>query len=76
MEKEGISRTNCFGRIPDFHGSEKAADLLRNSPEWKNTNTIFVSPDTAQRKVRENAFYDGKESDHAISKTPKTDISF
>jgi 5-formyltetrahydrofolate cyclo-ligase len=61
MEKEGISRTNCFGRIPDFHGSEKAADLLINSPEWKNTQTIFVSPDTAQRKVRENAFYDGKE---------------
>ncbi|MGB8233444.1 MAG: 5-formyltetrahydrofolate cyclo-ligase [Methanobacterium sp.] len=61
MEKEGISRTNSFGRIPDFYGSEKAADLLINTPEWKNTNTIFVSPDTAQRKVRENAFYDGKE---------------
>jgi 5-formyltetrahydrofolate cyclo-ligase len=61
MEKEGITRTNSFGRIPDFHGSGKAADLLRNSPEWKNTQTIFVSPDKAQRKVRENAFYDGKD---------------
>jgi 5-formyltetrahydrofolate cyclo-ligase len=71
MEKEGISRTNSFGRIPDFHGSEKAADLLMNSPEWKNTQIIFVSPDTAQRKVRENAFYGGKELIMPISQTPR-----
>ena len=29
MEREGISRSNSFSRIPDFHGSGKAADLLR-----------------------------------------------
>ena len=61
MEKEGISISNSFGKIPDFHGSGKAADLLRNSSEWKNALTIFVSPDTAQRKVRKNAFCDGKD---------------
>ena len=25
-----------------------ASELLRNSLEWKNSNIIFVSPDTAQ----------------------------
>lgn len=60
MEEEGISRSNSIGRIPDFHGSGRAADLLQNSIEWNEAVTIFVSPDTAQRKVRENALYDGK----------------
>jgi 5-formyltetrahydrofolate cyclo-ligase len=60
MEEEGIAGSYCHGRIPDFNGSRKAAKMLRNTSEWKNASTIFVSPDTAQRSVRENAFYDKK----------------
>jgi 5-formyltetrahydrofolate cyclo-ligase len=61
MERDGISRSYSYGRIPDFHGSVEASDLLRKSLEWKDSDTLFVSPDTAQKTVRENAFYDGKD---------------
>jgi 5-formyltetrahydrofolate cyclo-ligase len=61
MEKSSISVSYSQGRIPNFHGSKSASDLLRNSIEWKNSNTIFVSPDTAQQTVRKNVFYDGKD---------------
>ena len=68
MENSKISKSYSYGRIPDFHGSTKASELLRNSLEWKNSNIIFVSPDTAQQNVRKNAFYDGKD---LIMATPK-----
>jgi 5-formyltetrahydrofolate cyclo-ligase len=61
MEKSSISISYSYGRIPDFHGSINASNLLRNSIEWKDSNTIFASPDTAQHTVRKNAFYDGKD---------------
>jgi len=50
----------CWGRIPNFIGSEKAAENLRTTNEWKNAKVIFVNPDAAQRKVRENTLKDGK----------------
>ena len=55
-----ISTIHCIGRIPDFKGSEEAAENLRQTLEWNMSHTIFVSPDTAQRKVRENALMDNK----------------
>lgn len=61
MENRNLSISNSYGRIPDFQGSIKASNMLRNSLEWKESNTIFVSPDTAQKTVRKNAFYDGKD---------------
>ena len=61
MEKSSISVSNSYGRIPDFKGSINASELLRNTVEWKDSHTIFVSPDTAQKTVRKNAFYDGKD---------------
>ena len=33
-----------YGKIPDFKGSDIAAELLRTTFEWKNARTIFVSP--------------------------------
>jgi 5-formyltetrahydrofolate cyclo-ligase len=60
LTDRGISYPDCNGRIPDFKGSDIAADNLKSSSEWKSSNTIFVSPDTAQLKVRENALNDGK----------------
>lgn len=50
-----------YGKIPDFKGSIIAAELLRTSFEWKNAQTIFSSPDTAQKPVRYFALADGKD---------------
>lgn len=49
-----------YGRIPNFKGSTAAAKLLRNTDEWINSNVIFSSPDSAQKKVREYALKDKK----------------
>jgi 5-formyltetrahydrofolate cyclo-ligase len=46
--------------VPNFEGSEKAAQNVRLLREWKGAKTVFVSPDFAQQKVRENALLDGK----------------
>lgn len=40
-------------RIPNFEGSEKAANLLQQLKEWKNAKIIVTNPDFAQKKVRE-----------------------
>ena len=60
MEMEGISKSPSHGRIPDFIGSGSAANLLKITKEWEDAVTIFVSPDTVQRKVRENVISDEK----------------
>ncbi len=62
IEKSGIAvfPIPCQGRIPNFKGAETAARRLQELEEWKNAKVIFVSPDSPQRKVRENALKDGK----------------
>ena len=61
MQERGIAKfPPCWGRIPNFQGAEKAAENLRKLEEWRNAKAIFVSPDSPQRKVRENALKDGK----------------
>jgi 5-formyltetrahydrofolate cyclo-ligase len=50
----------AFGRIPNFIGSDRAANLVRSLPEWKKAKVIFANPDSAQRKIREFALKDGK----------------
>ena len=68
LEKENLFKSANFeqppkspyGRIPDFLGSAEAAELLRNTGEWKSSKVIFSSPDTAQKKVRELALLDKK----------------
>jgi 5-formyltetrahydrofolate cyclo-ligase len=60
LESEHVARfpLPCFGRIPNFAGSEKAAEQVRLLPEWRKARVVFVSPDYAQQKVRENALLD------------------
>ena len=48
------------GRIPNFIGSDKAANLVRTLPEWKKARVIFANPDYAQKKIREYALKEGK----------------
>ena len=49
-----------FHRIPNFLGAEKAAQRLRELPEYKGAKTVFCNPDSPQRPVREMALRDGK----------------
>jgi len=62
MKESGIAvfPLPCRGRIPNFKGAEAAAQKLRELEEWKKAEVVFVNPDSPQRKVRENAFKDGK----------------
>ncbi|WP_295721846.1 5-formyltetrahydrofolate cyclo-ligase [uncultured Methanobrevibacter sp.] len=50
-----------YGKIPDFKGSVIAAELLRTTFQWKTAQTIFSSPDTAQKPVRYFPLEDGKD---------------
>jgi len=49
-----------WGRIPNFKGAEKAAELLCNSKEYRNARVVKVNPDSPQRRVRERCLIDGK----------------
>ena len=49
-----------YGKIPDFKGSDIAAELLSKTEEWKSSITIFSSPDAAQTPVRYLALKDNK----------------
>jgi len=62
MEKKGITRfpKPVFHRIPNFVGAEKAAQKLRELPEYKVAKTVFCTPDSPQRPVRQMALMDGK----------------
>lgn len=50
----------CWGKIPNFEGSETAAGMARLLEEWKRAKVVASNPDYAQQRVRENALKDGK----------------
>jgi len=62
LEVQGFARfpLPCFGRIPNFAGSDIAAEKIRHLKEWKEAKVVFAGPDFAQQKVREHALQDGK----------------
>jgi 5-formyltetrahydrofolate cyclo-ligase len=62
LEKKKVIRfpLPCFGRIPNFEGAERAAQILKTLPEWKRAKVVFSNPDAAQRPVRELALREGK----------------
>jgi len=62
LERKGFARfpLPCYGRIPNFAGSEKAAENVRLLEEWKRAKVIFANPDYAQQRLREHALLDGK----------------
>lgn len=47
-------------RIPNFIGSDKAAEKVRELEEWKKAKVILVNPDSPQRRIRELALLDKK----------------
>ena len=62
LEANSVARfpLPCYGRIPNFAGSEKAAEKVRLLIEWKTAKVVFANPDYAQQKVREYVLSDGK----------------
>ena len=62
LETKGIASfpLPCYGRIPNFADSEKAAEKVKLLREWKEARVVFANPDYAQQKVREFALLDGK----------------
>jgi 5-formyltetrahydrofolate cyclo-ligase len=48
------------GRIPNFEGAERAAQLLRKTEFWQKAQVLKCNPDSPQRPVRENALSEGK----------------
>jgi 5-formyltetrahydrofolate cyclo-ligase len=62
MEKRGIARfpRPVYNRIPNFVGSENAAQRLIEIKEYKCARIIFCNPDSPQRPVRERILRDGK----------------
>jgi len=70
MEDAGITSfpRPVYHRIPNFVGAEKAAQNLRELPEYKAAKVIFCNPDSPQRPVREMALRDSKT---VVMATPK-----
>ena len=62
LEKENLARfpRPVRGRIPNFVGAEKAAQLLAELPEFIRSKTVKVNPDSPQLKIRELALRAGK----------------
>lgn len=62
LEERGVARypLPCYGRIPNFEGSEQAALRLTATDEWRRSMAILANPDYAQKPVRENALKQGK----------------
>lgn len=58
--------------IPNFVGSDAAAQRLRATPEWRSARVVYANPDYAQRRVRQYALEDGKILFMAAPRRPDT----
>jgi 5-formyltetrahydrofolate cyclo-ligase len=56
------------GRIPNFTGAERAAEILAGTPEWQAARVIKCNPDSPQRAVRRAALEAGKRLYMAVPK--------
>jgi len=75
MEEKGVATfpKPITHRIPNFIGAEKAAQNLKNLPEYKEARVVFCNPDSPQRPVRELALRDGKK---VVMATPRLKQGF
>ncbi len=61
LERErAVKAPGVEGRIPNFVGSEAAADQLALLPEWQAAGVLKANPDKAQLPVRARALDNGK----------------
>ena len=61
MREAGVARfPGARGRIPNFTGAERAAELLAEQPEWRSAMALKSNPDSPQWPVRTRALRDDK----------------
>jgi 5-formyltetrahydrofolate cyclo-ligase len=61
LERAGAARfPGARGRIPNFAGSEAAAERLAALPAWKRARVVKANPDAPQLPVRARALAEGK----------------
>lgn len=61
LERENAVRPpGAHGRIPNFVGAERAADLLAALPAWRSARVLKSNPDKPQLPVRMRALDEGK----------------
>jgi len=62
MEESGVARfpKPIEGRIPNFEGSEKAAQKLVGLEEFQRARVVKVNPDSPQTHVRRGVLLNGK----------------
>ena len=62
MEESGVSRfpKPVIGRIPNFEGSERAAQRLVRQHGFQKANAVKVNPDSPQTHVRRSVLLSGK----------------
>jgi 5-formyltetrahydrofolate cyclo-ligase len=75
MEEKGVARfpRPVYGRIPNFAGSEVAAQKLAEQREFKQAKVVKVNPDSPQKMVRYLTLISGKT---LIMPTPKLKHGF
>ncbi|MGW0580054.1 5-formyltetrahydrofolate cyclo-ligase, partial [Streptomyces sp. NPDC002920] len=57
---DAVYDETAHGRIPNFRGSEAAAELLAELDAWRSAKVIKAVPDKAQLPVRARALAEGK----------------
>ncbi|MBE6512823.1 MAG: 5-formyltetrahydrofolate cyclo-ligase [Methanobrevibacter olleyae] len=72
-EGQSLRPNGDYGKIPNFKGSDIAARLLAETDEWKDSKTIFCSPDSAQIPVRYLAL---KENKNLIMASPNLEHGY
>ena len=72
-DSQSLRTNGDYGKIPDFRGKDLAAELLAGTDEWKNSKTIFCSPDSAQIPVRYLAL---KENKNLIMASPNLEHGY
>jgi 5-formyltetrahydrofolate cyclo-ligase len=60
LKQQAASPSDPFGHIPDFVGSDRAAERLADLPIWQAARVIKCNPDKAQAPVRLRALRDDK----------------
>ncbi|MEU5877301.1 5-formyltetrahydrofolate cyclo-ligase [Spirillospora sp. NPDC047279] len=61
LEREkAVREPGVHGHIPDFVGSERAAELLASLSGWRSAHVVKANPDRAQLPVRARALREGK----------------
>jgi 5-formyltetrahydrofolate cyclo-ligase len=62
LDRSGVSRfpRPVVGRIPNFEGAERAAEMLASFPEFQRAGVVKVNPDSPQKAVRRAVLSEGK----------------